>query len=322
MSSSTLARKRHLNNLTGKTGIPDVATTGTINTRGLSGGYCALTITTGAETRTLASPTAPNQTLLLFCETNDGTSVAVTHGDSLFFDEAGTTALTFSAVGEFVKLESVTTAGNVWSWRIIGYDGVDGPTLDISDLTADTLSLSSTLGVTGVTTPTGGVAASGGFAAKATSVHSGGKPAASATDGSDTTIGATTEVNACECFVPCNMTVTGISVLNGPTVTTDKLVLILHDSAGAVIANTALAGTTTSGVDSYQRIAFTAPLTVLGPATYHIAVTVDGTTDNHHTHAFGDFACGTHTGHTFGTAAAITPDTTFTAGDGPIASLY
>ena len=177
-------------------------------------------------------------------------------------------------------------------------------------------------GTSSIYTPTLGIAAAGGFSVTPTLVHTGGKPAASATDGTDTAIGATTQANVCEVFIPCNMTVTGIAVLNGPTVGTDSYCLILYDSTGAAVANTAVAGTASSGADVYQRVAFTAPYAAVGPATYYVAVTVNGTTDNHHTHAFGNFRAGTVTGLTFGTVASITPPTTFTAGDGPIASLY
>lgn len=174
----------------------------------------------------------------------------------------------------------------------------------------------------GVVTAVGGIAAGGGFAYRAGMCHTGGKPAASAADGTDTTIGAVTEINSCIVAVPSNVLVTGVALLNGPTVGTDDLFIMIHDSAGAVIATTALAGVLSAGADVYQRIPLIAPVTLVGPASYHISLMVDGTTDNHHTHAFGDFPCGTHTGAVFGTPSAITPDTTFTAGDGPIASFY
>ena len=182
--------------------------------------------------------------------------------------------------------------------------------------------LAITLDGVGVITAVGGIAAAGGFAAKADSIHTGGVGGAAADHGTDTTMGATTEVNACIIQVPQNVLVTGIAIFNGALVTTDKYVLYLYDSAGVVIANTALAGVVSAGIDTYQRIPLTAPVTIVGPAAYHIGVTMDGTTDNHHTHAIGAFSCGTHVGHVFGTPKAITPDTTFTAGDGPLAQLY
>lgn len=177
-------------------------------------------------------------------------------------------------------------------------------------------------GTSSVYTPTLGIAAAGGFAATATLVHTGGIPATAGTVGTDSTP-VTTEVDVAEVFIPCNMTVTGIAFLKGSVVTNDEVIVSLYDSAGAVVANSALAGTTTAAtVDIYQRVAFTAPYAAVGPATYYVGLSFNGTTDRYNTHVFGNFRAGTITGETFGTLATITPPTTFTASQGPIASLY
>lgn len=172
-----------------------------------------------------------------------------------------------------------------------------------------------------VTAP-GGIIASGGFSISGRSFHTGGSAAKTATDGTDTVVGANTEINVAEVFVEANATITGVAIFNGPTVTTDKYYICLYDSAGVFLKETATAGVSTAGADVYQLVPFTSTYAIVGPATYFIGVMVNGTTDNHHTHAVGAFATITVAGAVFGTSQAITPPTTFVAGDGPIASLY
>src|SRR5690348_17187668 len=58
--------------------------------------------------------------------------------------------------------------------------------------------------------------------------------------------------------------VTGIGVLNGTTVGTDKHLVVLYDSSGNLLANSATAGATTSGVSTFQKFAFTSQYMVLG----------------------------------------------------------
>ena len=152
-------------------------------------------------------------------------------------------------------------------------------------------------------------------------LHTGGLPARVSTDGTNATP-VTTETYIAEVFVPCNMTITGGSVMNGATVGTDKGFVYLCDSTGAVVANSATAGATTSGADAYQDYAFTAAYAAKGLATYYLCYQMNGTTDRYNAHPFGRFGAGKKTSTVFGTAAAITPPTTFTADLGPIATLY
>lgn len=187
--------------------------------------------------------------------------------------------------------------------------------------TSGNTAVAGTLGVTGALTPTGGVVAAGGFSSAPRLCHTGGVPATASTDGTDSTP-VTTEVYIAEVFVPCNMTITGVSHLMGSVGTNDKVIVALYDSSGTVVANSALAGTTSVGTDAYQRVAFTSPYAAVGPATYYISTSWDGTTDRFNTHTFGDFGASKATGEVFGTLSSITPPTTFTTGVGPIASLY
>ncbi len=186
-------------------------------------------------------------------------------------------------------------------------------------ITGTSLSLSSTLAVTGATTLTGGMTVSSG---QKTRFISWAPP--TLTSGTSTTPSATT-VYLTQVFVPSNATITGVKVNNGATVGTNKYIVALFNSAGTAVANSALAGATTAGADAYQTIAFTGTYAAVGPAVYWIALYVDGITDRFRSiPAVGEFAglAGSVTGQTFGTVAALTLPTTFTADKGPVAFLY
>jgi hypothetical protein len=116
--------------------------------------------------------------------------------------------------------------------------------------------------------------------------------------------------------------VTGIRALIGATGGTDKFIFELHDSAGNLVATTATAGVTVGTAGTWQAIPFTAPVTV-NAGVYFIVVQLNGTTARFATYnaPVTPLLTGSATG-TFGTGAAITPPTTYTAGVGPVAMLY
>lgn len=151
--------------------------------------------------------------------------------------------------------------------------------------------------------------------------HTGNQPPMVSTDGTNATP-VITETYISPVFVPANLTLTGASIFNGATVGTDKGRVYLCDSTGAVVAESAVAGATTAGADSYQDHAFITPYTALGPATYYVCYQMNGTTDRYNAHTFGRFGASKKTGTTFGTSVAITPPTTFTTALGPMATLY
>jgi len=163
--------------------------------------------------------------------------------------------------------------------------------------------------------------AASGFSASARSVHTGERPAAVSTDGTNLDI-VITELYVAQCFVPCNMNVTGIAAFNGSAVA-GNVKFALFDSTGARVAITA--STAQSGTDAYQRIAFPSVIEVRGPATYYVGVIGDNAGGDINTHVFGNFGAGKITGLVYATEsgyATITLPTTFTTGQGPIASLY
>lgn len=140
------------------------------------------------------------------------------------------------------------------------------------------------------------------------------------------TAGIATQVWWGDIFVPYINTWTGIGILNGATVGTDKGIVALYSATGTLLANSALAGATTSGASAFQQYAFTATYANLIPGRFWLAYTSNGTTDNFQTikaTTILDALSGTTTGQVFGTQpATITPATTFTADKAPIAYLY
>ncbi len=216
---------------------------------------------------------------------------------------------------------------------ILELEGSDGV------LTPDSLTVSgagtvgTTFGVTGVTTPTGGTAPAGGTTivlARPGCVHTGGVPATATAEGINATP-VITEIYYSEIFVPCNMTVTGISVFNG-SVASDDWHRALLDVDGALVTGSATGAVTSSGTDVYQKVPFTGgAITVLGPATYYVAQICDGTTDRYNAHGTAttglgfatNLIAGKITAQTYGAIPATnTVAATYTTDLGPIASLY
>lgn len=148
--------------------------------------------------------------------------------------------------------------------------------------------------------------------------HTGGIPAQVSGDGNDTTP-ANTETYIAAVFVPASCTITGIRTFNG-SVASGNIKLALADSTGAVVASTA--STAMSGTDAYQQVAFSSPYAAKGPATYYVLQQIDNNTARVNFHAFGSFPASKKTGETYGTFTTITPPTTFTANQGPMATLY
>ena len=119
---------------------------------------------------------------------------------------------------------------------------------------------------------------------------------------------------------------TGACILNGATVGTDKWIVALYDATGNLLANSALAGTTTAGASQYQCLAFTSPVALVGPAQYFLALQGNSTNDTFQSYGTGaaptSYPTGTKTGGTFGVLPSLTVTTTYTAGAGPLMALY
>lgn len=152
-----------------------------------------------------------------------------------------------------------------------------------------------------------------------------GGTALTALETAGTAAGAATEIYCTEVDIPYSMMLTGAAVLNGTTVGTNKHFIILYDSGGNVLANSATAGTTTSGASTYQKLNFTSKYYAVGPARYFVCDGLNGTTDTirHAVTATNDNVLGgTITGQTFGTAAAITVPSSFTTAKVPYVAVF
>jgi hypothetical protein len=125
-------------------------------------------------------------------------------------------------------------------------------------------------------------------------------------------------------FIPFVGTFTGVGVLNGGTVATDKIIVGLHDSSGVLLANSALAGTNMASTNVFQETAFTATYTTLRPGRFWISVQTNGANANIRTIATATWidVLTNNVAGTFGTVPTLTPATSFAAGKGPIAYLY
>ena len=129
-------------------------------------------------------------------------------------------------------------------------------------------------------------------------------------------------------YIPVTKTITKLGVLQGGTATTDSVVMAIYNSAGALIGNTALAGTALSGANTFLEAALANPSggsLTLTPGIYYLGVQGNGTAAGAirtvATATFINVVSQVNAG-VFGTLAAITPPTTFTAGQAPIMSVF
>lgn len=131
-------------------------------------------------------------------------------------------------------------------------------------------------------------------------------------------------LNISEIYIPHWNVWKGLAVLNGTVVGTDNMLVALYNSAGALVANSAVAGTVSAGASTFQNRDFLIPV-VLAPGRYFCGVQCNGTTatSNKFVAANGVNVLTTSSTGTFGTVpATITVPTTFTTAVGCVAQLY
>lgn len=216
------------------------------------------------------------------------------------------------AAGTFTTLNATTFGGAGITTKFAAPPPIGNTTPNTGAFT--TLSASSPF------TPTGGLAAAGGFSIDPKLVMTGNWKPLAITDGTEVTCVVTTTYIA-EVFVPANMTVTGISLINA-TAVAGNVQVSMADSTGAPIAGALTASTAASGTAAYQRVPFAAPWAAKGPATYYVMLQCNNTGYKFRAHTVGDFIAQSVTSGTFGTFASFTPASTFTTAVGPAASFY
>jgi hypothetical protein len=129
-----------------------------------------------------------------------------------------------------------------------------------------------------------------------------------------------------EVQIPYKIELTGINYLVGSTGGTDSVVVELFNSAGTVVARSISRDTEIADIvgtaANFQSVAFSSVYTA-DPGKYYISLQFNGTTARFRTYTIpgGKFVTDTTAG-TFKTGASITLVTTFTANQGPIASVY
>jgi len=130
-------------------------------------------------------------------------------------------------------------------------------------------------------------------------------------------------------MIPYRMTITGIFYMVGSVGGTDSVIVDLYNSAGTLVTG---GSSITAGGDAevlvstaatFQKVPFDGGTITIDPGTYYISATFDGTTAKYRAYvvAGSPFVALTEAG-TFGTAASITPGTTFTASEGIIGGVY
>jgi len=97
--------------------IPDPGDAGAIDVS--RSGYCELT-TAAAETRTLADPTFRGQILDLVFVVDGGNCVVTTASAC---NQTGNNTITFTDVGEHIRLMGAHNATDGWEWKTIVTDG-------------------------------------------------------------------------------------------------------------------------------------------------------------------------------------------------------
>lgn len=236
-----------------------------------------------------------------FSVATDKLTVAAASGNTAI---AGTLAVTGNVAVNTDKFTVAAASGNT---LVAGTLAVTGAS-----------TLTGALGVTAAITPTGGIVGTSPIRIPNIPIGA----VAYASLGTSTTPVAGT-IYISEVFLPVNKTIAGIGILNGATVGTDAGIVGLYSAAGALLANSALAGATTSGTNAFQEFAFTTPYAAVGPNKYFIAYQVNGTTTRFRSIATNTYLNTTKsTAGVFGTLGAQTPPTTTTADVGPIGYLY
>ena len=177
--------------------------------------------------------------------------------------------------------------------------------------------LTGTLGVTAASTFTGGAK----LATQPTIYPAAGGLWQLATAGTDSACTNGTSYFV-ELNVPYNQTLTGLAYQVGSVGGTDKVIVALYNSAGTVVASSAVAGATVGTAAQIQSVAFETPYAAVS-GRYFASVTFDGTTAKFRTYPIpgSKFIAGSEA-ETFGTVTNITPGTTFTADKGPLCYVY
>jgi hypothetical protein len=143
-----------------------------------------------------------------------------------------------------------------------------------------------------------------------------------ATAGTDTACTNGTQYLS-ELYIPVAKVLTGLGYLIGSVGGTDKVIVALYDSTGALCASSAVAGATVGTAANFQSVAFEATYAAAA-GRYFLGLTFNGTTAKFRTYPIpGSAFYAGEVSQTFGTVGAtVVPPSTFTANKGPIGFAY
>ena len=181
------------------------------------------------------------------------------------------------------------------------------------------------MSLTGAFQATGGIAvalSAGAFTLSPRTIHTGGVGGTLATSMFTAQTPVATEVYAAEVFIPANMIITGIALLNSGTIS-GNVKVGLCDAGGNVVATSG--SVAQAGTNVFQLIPFTSPLTWFGPSRMYVVVFFDNNTTRPWAHTVGAFGTGVLTGQVYATgfvSNALLAPTAFVTAIGPVATLY
>lgn len=165
----------------------------------------------------------------------------------------------------------------------------------------------------------------GGTAITARPLGVGSWPVSTATSGTDTTPVAGT-VYFGSVATHGDMFISGVRFLAGSASTNGNVIASIYDEAGVLLANSLLAGTTTTTAAQTQTVSLTVPYMITGPRYVFVGLSFSSTSDRFRSvPTFCDVGFGIISGSVtgaFGTLASpIAIPTTFTGGVCPIVSF-
>lgn len=253
-----------------------------------------------------------------------GSAIKDTNGNTLL----GQTAIA-SAVN-YLTLQNAATGGGIWMYPTGTDTNIDmtlsakgsgavklsngSPIATASDLTAKA-SLSGA-------TFTGAITASAGITGPSSWTIWGHVNELNASSGTSTAPVAGS-IYWISIYVGMNCTLTGVTYTLGASSGVGNVIGALYSGSGALLANTATAGTAVGSSNTKQKVPFTSTIAVTGPGMYFLALQFSAITPRFLTlsNTNESFVTGSTTG-TFGTLPTITPGTTYTVNLGPWAATY
>lgn len=105
-------------------------------------GVIEMTSGSSGETRTMGDPRSAGQLVTLHHHTDGGGDITITFTSA--YDQSGSTSMVFGDAGDNATFRSIEDGTDTYAWRLVGYDGVTGPTEELATVDVDTLIIGGT----------------------------------------------------------------------------------------------------------------------------------------------------------------------------------